>query len=169
MRAFPRRPAAVPLTLMLAGAALLPSAASAQRDAGRGLAVVPALGFGTVRVNGGWNSGGAEAALGVEYAGADWRADGFGSLRGIGVGCSESCFDGGPAFALGASRSVGALWLGGGAGTMKQHGRWRFLPFGRISVDAARLRLDLRIEWPQQDGSGVYFPLMVGIPIGRAP
>jgi hypothetical protein len=169
MRASRRRLAVgTRLFVIVACAALFPSGASAQDEAGPAWAIVPSLGFGTVRVNESWNSGGAEAALDVEYGDSDWRAGGFASLRGIGVGCSESCFEGGPAFALGAARSVGALWLGGGVGTMKQHGSWRFLPYGRISFDAAPLRVDLRIEWPQQDGSGVYLPLLIGMPIGRA-
>ena len=154
------------LTLLLASATLFPAAGAAQELSRSGWTIVPSLGFGTVRVNHSWNSGGAEAAFDVEYGGTDWRADAFTSLRGLGVGCSESCFEGGPAFALGAARSVGALWVGGGAGTMKQHGSWRFFPYGRVSFDAEPVRLDLRVEWPQQDGSGVYFPILVGFPIG---
>ena len=126
---------------------------------------MPWLGFGMVRAGESWNSGGLEAALELEYGDASWRGSALASERGVGVGCSEACFEGGPAFAIGAARSIGDLWIGAGAGTMHQHGGWRFLPYGRISVDAARARLDLRIELPQQDGSGTYFPLLVGLPL----
>jgi hypothetical protein len=93
-----------------------------------------------------------EAALELEYGGTDWRWRGYGSVRGSGVGCSPACFDGGPAVAIGSSRSVGALWLGGGAGMMKQFGEWRLLPLGRVSVDAAPFRFDTRVELPQWSG-----------------
>jgi hypothetical protein len=127
---------------------------------------VPWLGFGIVHSGESWNSGGLEAAVELVYEAADWRLSAYASERGVGVGCSEACFEGGPALAAGASRSMGGgLWLGGGAGAMHQHGRWRFLPYGLLSVDAARVRLDLRIELPQQDGSGVYFPILVGLPL----
>jgi hypothetical protein len=140
--------------------------ASAQTGPHRSWAVVPLLGFGVVRDEG-WQSAGMEAAVELEYGGTDWRWSGYGSLRGLGVGCSHVCFDGGPAVAIGGSRSVGALWIGGGAGIMKQFGEWRLLPYGRISQDAAPFRFDMRVELPQWSGLGVYLPILIGIPIGR--
>jgi hypothetical protein len=123
------------------------------------------LGMGVVRESGGWNSAGAEAALELEYGGAAWRWSGYASLRGLGVGCSHACFDGGPAAALGVARSLGPLWLGGGVGVMDQLGRSRVVPYGRLSLPVARFRLDLRVERTRQTGSDVYFPLLVGFPI----
>src|SRR5687768_9898721 len=123
------------LPLLLHGA-LVPTAASAQMEPQRSRALVPLLGFGMVR-DGGWGSAGMEAAVDLEYGGTDWRWSGYGSLRGLGVGCSHACFNGGPAVAIGGARSVGALWIGGGAGIMKQFGSWRFIPYGRISLEAA--------------------------------
>jgi hypothetical protein len=122
------------------------------------------LGLGVVR-DGDWGSGGMEAAIELEYAGTGWRWSGYGSLRGLGVGCGEACFDGGPALAVGGSRSVGVLWIGGGAGVMRQFGEWHLLPYGRASLDAAPFRIDLRVELPQGDGLGVYVPVLVGFPI----
>ena len=81
------------------------------------------------------------------------------------MGCSEACFEGGPPVAAGVSRSLGALWLGSGAGMMEQFGEWRLPPYGRISLDAAPFRFDLRVELPQHSGSGVYLPILIGIPI----
>lgn len=151
----------------LLAAAGVPPTASAQTEPQRSWAVVPWLGFGVVRDNGDWGSAGAEAALELEYGGAGWRWSGYASLRGLGVACSVACFTGGPALAIGASRSVGVLWIGGGAGVMKQFGAWHPLPYGRISLDAAPFRIDLRVELPQESGQGVYLPLLVGIPISR--
>ena len=144
---------------------VVPAAASAQDDAGAAWKVVPLLGFGVVRVNESWNSAGMEAAAHIEYGGTAWRGNGYASVRGVGVSCSHTCFDGGPAVGIGASRSVGAVWIGGGLGVMKQLGQWRLSPYGRISLGAAPLRFDVRIEFPQHTGSGVYFPILMGIPI----
>src|SRR5688572_6061446 len=104
---------------------VIPAAASAQDDARRAWTVVPFLGFGVVRVNQSWNSASMEAAVDLEYGDTAWRGNGCGSVRGIGVGCSHTCFDGGPAVGIGASRSVGKAWIGGGLGVMKQLGQWR--------------------------------------------
>ena len=51
---------------------------------------------------------------------------------------------------------------------MKQLGRWRLSPHGRISLDAAPVRFEFRIELPQHTGSGVYLPILVGVPISRS-
>lgn len=169
MRETRRSPAVFPwawLPLLL-GAAVLPEKASAQTEPHRSWAVVPLLGFGVARRNGNWESAGAEAAVDLEYGGPGWRWSGYASLRGLGVNCSEACFDGGPAVAIGGSRSVGALWIGGGAGVMRHFGAWRLLPYGRISIDAAPVRFDARVELPQASGLGVYLPILVGIPISR--
>jgi hypothetical protein len=146
--------------------AVAPATVFAQMEPHRSWAVVPLLGFGAVR-DGDWESAGMEAAVELEYGGTDWRWSGYGSLRGLGVGCSHACFDGGPAVAIGGSRSVGALWIGGGAGIMKQLGEWRLLPYGRISLDAAPFRFDMRVELPPWSGSSVYLPILIGIPISR--
>jgi len=166
MRATRRPPAAsawawLPLLLNVA---VVPAMASAQTEPHRTWAVVPLLGFGVVR-DGDWESAGMEAAVELEYGGTGWRWSGYGSLRGLGVNCSEACFDGGPAVAIGGSRSVGALWFGGGVGLMKHFGEWRLLPHGRISLDAAPFRFDMRVELPPWNGTGVYLPILVGIPI----
>ena len=155
------------LALAIACIAGAPSPAAAQAEPVRAWTVVPWLGFGVVRAGESWNSGGMEAAVELSYERAGrWRASAWASERGIGVGCSEACFEGGPAFAVSAARGIGrSFWLGAGAGTMHQHSRWRFVPFGRATWDADRVRLDFRIERPQQDGSGVYFPLLVGLPL----
>jgi len=167
-----RRPA-TPLTwawlaLLIATTAADPAAVSAQSEPQRAWAVVPYVGFGVVSRNERWNSAGMETAIDVEYGGAHWRWSGSGSVKGLGVGCSHVCFEGGPAVALGGARSVGALWIGGGAGVMKQFDVWRLLPYGRVGLDAASLRFEMRAELlPRQIGSGAYFPIMVGFPIGR--
>jgi hypothetical protein len=137
------------------------------QTAPRAWALVPMLGFGVVTDHGNVGSAGVETALELENGGSGWRWSGYASLRGIGVGCSEACFDGGPALALGGSRSIGPLWIGGGAGAMKLFGRWRTLPFGRISLDWRRVRFDVRAEFPQFAGLGVYVPILVGVPISR--
>src|SRR5688572_28091728 len=112
------RPAAFwPVLIATLIGAATPSGAAAQGAPPAGWSLVPLLGFGTVRVNDSWNSGGMEAALELEYGGAAWRASSSASLKGLGVGCSESCFEGGPALALSGSRSLGRLWIGVGAGT----------------------------------------------------
>jgi hypothetical protein len=148
-------------------AAAIPTAALAQDDARRAWTVVPLLGFGVVRINESWNSAGMEAAIDLEYGGTAWRGNGYASVRGVGVSCSHACFDGGPAVGIGASRSVGAVWIGGGLGVMKQLGQWRLSPYGRISLGRAPLRFDFRVEFPQHIGSGIYFPVLVGVPISR--
>ena len=155
------------LTLLPILPVVTPASVLAQEDARRAWTVVPLVGFGVVRVNESWNSAGMEAAVDLEYGGMAWRGNGYASVRGIGVGCSHTCFDGGPAVGIGASRSIGAVWIGGGLGVMKQLGQWRLSPYGRISLDVAPLRFDLRIEFPQHTGSGVYFPILVGIPISQ--
>ena len=166
MRAI-RRPAFWPCPALLAASiAMTPNSAAAQEERTDTWAIVPSMGFGMVRVGESRNSAGMELAVDVEYGGAAWRADAFASLRGLGVGCSHSCFDGGPALAAGVSRSLGRVRLGGGMGTMNQLGDWFLLPYGRISVNAAALRFNLRVEFPQDD-SGVYFPLLIGIPLPR--
>lgn len=167
----PPRTLALALGCLAALAAALPAAPIAAQDARRTVTIVPALGAGVVRSNGSWNSAGVEAALDVGFRLASWRLDGYASVRGIGVGCSEACFEGGPALAAGVSRllggrPLGGVWLGAAAGAMHQHGRWRFVPQGRVTLDRARVRVELRVELPQQEGSGVYVPLLVGIPIG---
>jgi hypothetical protein len=141
-----------------------PVAAWAQAEPQRRWTVVPLVGFGVTRVDASWNSAGLEAAIGLEYGGSAWRGSGYASIRGVGVGCSHACFDGGPAFGVGVSRSIGAVWIGGGAGIMKQFGTWRPSPHGRISLDAAPFRFEIRIELPQHTGSGVYLPILVGVP-----
>lgn len=151
--------------LPLLAIAVLPAAASAQTEPARAWAVVPLLGFGVVRDNGQWGSAGMEAAVELEYGGTDWRWSGHGSLRGVGVGCSHACFDGGPAVAIGGSRSIGALWIGGGASAMKDFGRWRLQPYARLSLDAAPFRFDMRVELPREHGLSVYLPILVGMPI----
>jgi hypothetical protein len=50
---------------------------------------------------------------------------------------------------------------------MKLFTRWRMLPFGRISFDAHPVRNDVRGEFPQFAGLGVYVPVLVGVPISR--
>lgn len=183
MREILRRPTLLPPAWMpvLLGLALLPAAASGQApEPHRSWAVVPMLGFGVVR-DGEWGSAGMEAALELEYGGSDWRWNGHGSVRGLGVSCSHAraatevstCFDGGPAVAVGGMRSLdalslGALWIGAGAGVMKQFGEWRLVPYGRISLDAAPLRIETRVEFPQFDGMGPYVPILIGIPIPRS-
>jgi hypothetical protein len=157
---------AVAVTFLLA--ALVPRAAWAQTEAGGARwSVVPLVGFGALIQNGGWGSAGMEGALEVEYGGSAWRSGGFASLRGIGVGCSEACFDGGPAVAASLSRSVGTVRLGGGVGVMKQLQRWAWVPLARVSVDAAPMRWELRVEWPRHRGAGVYVPLLAGVPVPR--
>jgi hypothetical protein len=151
---------------VLLGLAAVPAALSAQTEVEGHWTAVPLLGFGVVR-DGGWGSGGMEAALELGYERAGWGWSGYGSLRGLGVGCSHACFDGGPALAMGVSRSVGAIWIGGGMGAMRQFGEWHALPYGRVSLDAAPLRLDLRVEFPRRSGPGVYMPILVGIPVSR--
>ena len=153
------------LTLLVLGA-LAPDPASAQIGGRPGWSVVPALGFGVVRVNDSWNSGGMEAGVEVGYGGPTWGWDAYGSMNGLGVACSHVCFDGGPALTTGPSVGIGRLQIGAGAGAMKQFGSWRLLPYGRVSLLRGPLRFDLKVEVPQQDGVGVYFPLMVGVPIG---
>ena len=156
------------LTLLLALAAAAPAAASAQVERGPAWTVVPMVGFGfVVEENGSRNSGGLEAAVDLEYGDARWRGGAYGSWRGLGVSCSHACWEGGPAVAAGASRALGRLWLGGGVGTMKQRNEWLFVPYGRVSVDVAPVRLDLRVELPQDEGSRVYLPLLVGFPVPR--
>ena len=168
MRATRRRLAAFACAWLpvLLSVALEPAVVSAQTAPQRSWAIVPLLGFGVVR-NGGWGSAGMEAAIELEYGGTGWRWSGYASQRGVGVGCSHACFDGGPAVAVGGSRSVGAVWIGGGAGVMKQLGEWRLLPYGRISLDLPPFRFDLRVELPQWNGSGPYLPILMGIPITR--
>jgi hypothetical protein len=136
----------------------------AQTEPQGGWVVIPSLGFGVVR-DGDWGSAGMEVALEGGYERAGWRWSGYGSLRGLGVGCSHACFDGGPAIAVGVSRSFGALWIGGGAGVMKQLAEWHTLPYGRISLDAAPVRFEARIELPSNVGGGVYVPVLIGIPL----
>lgn len=161
--------ASVWLALLLIQTALTPVAAWAQTEPDRRWSLVPELGFGATRVNGGWNSAGLEAAVDLEYGGTNWRGNAVASLKGVGVGCSHACFEGGPAVAVGVSRSLGAFWVGGGAGVMRQFGTWRPYPYGRIFIDATPFRLELRAEFPQHTGSGVYIPVLVGMPIpGRA-
>jgi hypothetical protein len=126
--------------------------------------VVPLLGFGVVR-DGDWGSAGLETAVELEYGRRDWRWSGYASVRGIGVGCSHDCFDGGSALALGALRSVGALWLGGGAEVMRQRDSTRLTAYARLSIDAAAFRVDVRVEAQPAEGAGVYIPILVGIPI----
>ena len=128
---------------LLFGIAVVPARASAQIERQRTWAVVPLLGFGTVRDNATWGSAGMEAALELEYGGTSWRWNGHGSLQGLGVGCSHACFDGGPAVGIGGS------------------------PYGRISLDRSRVRFDVRVELPRRYGLSAYVPLMVGIPISR--
>jgi len=155
------------LALVITCTALTSRDAAAQDEPVRAWTVTPWVGFGVVHAGESWNSGGMEAAIELTYERAGrWRASGYASERGIGVGCSEACFEGGPAFAVSAAQGIGrSFWIGAGAGTMHQHGRWRFVPFGRATWDADRVWLDFRIERPQQDGSGVYFPLLVGLPL----
>lgn len=148
--------------------ALAPVAVWAQAEPYRAWTIVPMVGFGVTRVNTSWNSAGLEAAVDLEYGGSAWRGSGYASVRGVGVSCSHACFEGGPAFAAGASRSIGAVWIGGGVGIMKQFGTWRLSPHGRISFDAAPFRVEFRMELPQHTGSGVYMPILVGIPISRS-
>jgi hypothetical protein len=57
--------------------------------------------------------------------------------------------------------------MGGGIGAMRQFREWRPLLFGRISLDAAPFRLDLRVELLRGSGPGVYVPMLVGIPVSR--
>jgi hypothetical protein len=147
---------------------LAPVVASAQAEPQRRWAVVPLVGFGVTHVDASWNSAGLEAAIDLEYGGSAWRGSGYASIRGVGVSCSHACFDGGPALAVGASRSIGAVWIGGGAGIMKQFGTWRLSPHGRISLDAAPFRFEFRVEFPQHTGSGVYLPILVGVPLTRS-
>jgi hypothetical protein len=152
--------------VVVLGLAGEPAALSAQMEDERDWTAVPLLGFGVLR-DGGWGSGGVEAALELGYRRSGFRWGGLGSLRGLGVSCSHACFDGGPALALSMSRSVGPLWIGGGMGAMKQLGEWRALPYGTVSLDAAPLRLDLRVEFPRRGGPGPYLPILVGIPLSR--
>lgn len=152
------------LTLGILTAAALPTPACAQTVPEPGWAVVPMLGFGLVR-DGAWGSAGMEAAVELEYGAEAWRGSGYVSQRGIGVGCSHACFDGGPALALGGSRSLGPLWVGGGAGVMKDFGEWRLVPFGRISVDAAPFRVDVRVELARESGWDLYLPVLIGLPL----
>jgi hypothetical protein len=162
-----------PVALLGAGLALLVTCAgvwapeASAQEPERAWAVIPMLGGGRVREEGGWNSAGAEAALELEYGGSGWRWSGYASQRGLGVGCSESCFDGGPAFAAGIARSFGRLWLGGGAGVMKDFGAWRRFPYGRASFHASRFRFDVRFELPDDGRSNVYIPILIGIPLPR--
>jgi hypothetical protein len=128
--------------------------------------VVPLLGFGVVDENG-WRSAGAEAGLDIEHGDSDWRGVAHVSVIGLGLGCSEACFDGGPALTIGFLRSIGALWLGAGAGAIKQPGGWHSLPYGHIALDAAPIRLDLRIELPRRHESRLYIPALIGIPLPR--
>jgi hypothetical protein len=153
------------LWLLLALVALLPARASSQESAPAAWAVVPLLGAGVTRENDSWGSAGVEAAVELEYGGQRWRGGSYGSWRGLGVGCSERCLEGGPAVGIGASRSVGGLWIGGGALAMKQSAEWQVVPFVRVSMDAQPLRLDLRIELPRSYQRGLYVPILVGFPI----
>ena len=163
MSAAPRTTASLSVWLVFFFAcAMLPRAGSAQAQPQRAFSVVSLLGFGVVS-DGDWSSVGLEAALDLVYGGTDWQWSVYGSWRGLGVGCSEACFDGGPALAVGVSRSIGRFWLGAGAGAMHEFGRWRPLPYARISVERAPFRIDLRVELPQEEvGGGVYLPLLLG-------
>jgi hypothetical protein len=164
-----RRPLAVCtwvwLTVVFA-AAVLPAKAAAQTEVRPAWAIVPLVGLGAARDNDTWGSGGAEVALDVEYGGAAWRGSASGSIRGLGMSCSEGCIDDGAAVALGASRSLGVLWIGGGVGFMRYR-EWHLRPYGRISLDAAPVRFDVRVELPRQRGRSVYVPVLIGIPISR--
>ena len=134
---------------------------SAQAPAGRALTVAPSLGFGVLRRNGDWESGGVEASLELGYGDARLRWLAQGSLRGVGVDCSDGCSDGGWGFSVGALRSVGRVWLGGGAGLADQFGDWQLQPQGRIVFDVGRVELQLRLEVPLEAG-GVYLPILIG-------
>ena len=48
---------------------------------------------------------------------------------------------------------------------MKRFGAWQLAPYGRISLDAAPVRFDLRIELPREKGVSVYAPILIGIPL----
>jgi hypothetical protein len=148
--------------LVLFAAAVLPSRAAAQAS----WAVVPFVGLGAARDNGTWGSGGAEVALDVEYGDADWRGTASGSIRGLGMGCSEGCIDDGGSAALGGARSLRAVWLGAGLGVMKYR-EWHLRPYARISLDVAPVRFDVRVELPREAGRSVYVPILIGIPISQ--
>lgn len=153
--------------LALLGHALIPAMGYAQVTPPRTWTVVPLLGFGAVLDNGNLESAGMESALDIEYGGTRWRWSGYSSLRGLGVGCSHACFDGGPAVTIGVSRSLNALWIGGGVGGMRQLGAWHVLPYGRLSLEAAPFRLDVRLELPPGTGQGIYVPLLIGFPVSE--
>lgn len=172
MRLTRRPPAAFALVWLplLLGAAVLPPAAAAQTDAGPTWSVVPLVGFGVLRRNGGWDSAGMEAGVDIEHANTRWRGYGSAALRGVGVSCSHGgCLDGGPAAAIGGARSVGKLWIGGGTGIVKHAGHWRWLPYGRLSLDAAPFRLDMRAERSPVAGSSIHLPILIGFPISMFP
>jgi hypothetical protein len=95
---------------------------------------VPLLGFGALG-DGDWSSTGVELALDLSYGGTEWRGTAYGSWRGLGVGCSEVCFDGDLRSQSACPDPIGHLWLGGGAGAMHDFGRWRRLSYARISLD----------------------------------
>lgn len=151
--------------LLVLGNAMVPTLLGAQTEASPAWAIVPFVGFGAVVENGDVESAGMEAALDIEYGGTRWRLNGYSSLRGLGVSCSHACFDGGLALAVGASRWLGAVWIGGGIGAMKQLGEWQLLPYGRLSLDSTPIRFDVRVELPQGSGQGVYIPILVGFPL----
>jgi hypothetical protein len=48
---------------------------------------------------------------------------------------------------------------------MRDFEEWHLLPFGRLSLDAAPFRFDVRVEFPQQRGVDVYVPILIGVPI----
>ena len=162
----PRMRARARLAFLFAVAA--PTTAAAQPDEPRGWALVPSLGFGFVEENRDWRSGGAEAGVELEYGHDAWRWSGQASVRGLGLGCSEGCYGGGPAIALGVSRALGPVWAGAGAAVIEHVEEWHPLPFGRLAVDRGPARFELRVEVPRLSAINVYLPIVLALPI-RVP
>jgi len=151
------------LSLLAAALLLGPDAVPAQAPSGS-WGLVASLGGGTVRDGRDWSSGGMEVGLGLEVLGEAWRGRVAASLRGVGVGCSHACVDGGWGASVGLSRRLLGLHPGMGVAYSDQFGEWQAHPFVGLASEWRALIAELRAEFPREAG-GAYVPLVLSLRI----
>lgn len=143
----------------------LGSAQLSAQEATRALTVTPSVGFGMVANNGRLESGGMSTLLQIDLSGSSVRWGVFGSVRGIGVGCSNGCDLSGQALGSEMTFLLGDVGVGAGLGLIHRFTGWHAQPHGKLSLDVGALRMQLRVEVSSGGYLRTYIPLLLGRPI----
>ena len=123
--------------------------------------VVPSAGAGVVLIRRRRDRSTLNRQVEVKLRLGGWRLAPFASARETGILCGDGCTHAWAA-GVGAERLMGWVWLGVGAGGLKQSGDWHFQPHVAISVEGRHLQLQVRAE-KACGMRGLYMPVLIGL------